>query len=124
MSDVARTLKSHLSVQRNGLILLAAGRAYAHVAQNEQELKVAMKVIDLGGEVIGKDSDDTGIPAKLDEERYHLDRGQVYMASPMAAARFPTKARQEFEHATRLTKPISKTRHAENAIRQSQYLFP
>lgn len=118
--NTARTYEDKIAPQRKGLILLVAGHAYAHVARDDKEIHGALDVIDLAGNEIKKSIDDPRIPSRLDEERYHLDKGAAYVASLFEKARFPQQARREFEQATRLTQPIFKTRHAYNAIHQAK----
>lgn len=118
--DQALALGPHLSEQRWALVLLAASSASACLAESQQELTQALKMIEVAGKAIGKSSDDQDIPAKLDEERYHLDMGIALISAPVAKVQDPKRAREHLEQAAALSQPNSTIRHIENTIRQAQ----
>lgn len=113
--DAIKEFEAHLSPQRRALIWLPSGRVYGHVAKDQQALKQALKLVDLGSKVIGIEGDDTAI---LDEERYHMDKGVTFIVSPYI--NYPKEAQREFDLATEHTHPQRKLRHIENAARQAE----
>lgn len=121
--DSARSFAKKISPHRKGLIDLVAGNVYAHTAQDKQELLSALEVIDAASREIGRSEDDARIPSKLDKERYYLDKGSAYIASIYEQARFPQAARNELDHATNVSQPLFKTRHAYGAVRYAQTYF-
>ncbi|MBV9708925.1 MAG: hypothetical protein JO125_16140 [Chloroflexi bacterium] len=114
--QAALHLERYISPHRKATIVLSAGATEAHLARDRQELLKALKIIDLAKEEIGKPPNEEGISIKLDQERYHLNRAEVYLASPFHMARFPTSAREELEAAARVTKPTHKVRQTDSAI--------
>jgi hypothetical protein len=118
--QAARQLEAKISPHYKAIISLLAGITEAHVARDRQGLLKALKVIDLATGEIGKPADEEGLAIKLDQERYHLDRAQAYLASPFQMARFPRSAREELEAATRVTEPTHKVRQTDNAILLAQ----
>jgi len=116
-------LEGLVSAQRHALTVLLAGGAHAHVAQSQKQLATALHMIDEAGKAIGSETDDKRIPARLDEERYHLDKAYAYLASPVKTLRFPQRAREkELDEAMKRTQGF-KTRHAENAFLQAKSYF-
>jgi tetratricopeptide (TPR) repeat protein len=124
-ADAARKLEMYLSPQLKGLVYLNAGRAHAHVSQDNEQLNEALRLMDEGAKAIGKDGDggNTTISAKLDQERYHLSKGMSLIISPNSALRRPVAAREEFERAMKVSNPAFKSRHVENNIRQAESYF-
>ncbi len=116
--EAIRAFETNLSSQRKALVWLIAGDVYGHVARNQQELTTALKLVDRASNEIGKGGDDSTI---LDEERYHLDRGNTLVASPFI--RFPKDACREYDLATEQTKSLNTLRHVSTAIRQAEAYF-
>ncbi|MBV9021627.1 MAG: hypothetical protein JOZ71_13045 [Ktedonobacteraceae bacterium] len=118
--QAALHLERYISLHRKATIMLSAGATEAHLARDRQELLKALKVIDLAKGEIGKPPDEGGISIKLDQERYHLNRAEAYLASPFQMVRFPASAHEELEEAARVTEPTHKVRQTDNAILLAQ----
>jgi tetratricopeptide (TPR) repeat protein len=121
--DAALKLKAHLSPLRYGLVLNAAGHGYIHSAQDGQQLKEALKLLDESAKAVGKDGDQSTISAKLDEERIHLTRGEALITPHAPALRDPVQARKELDKAAELSNPLYKARHISHHVRQAEAYF-
>lgn len=121
--DAAIKLKTYLSPVRYGLVLNAAGHGYIHVAKDDQQMKEALKLLDESAKAIGKDGDQSTISAKLDEERYHLTRGEALLTPHNPTLRDPVQARKELEMAAALSNPFYKARHISHHVRQAEAYF-
>ncbi|HYU73485.1 MAG TPA: hypothetical protein VEL31_12465 [Ktedonobacteraceae bacterium] len=79
--------------QLRGKILTAAGETKAHLARQQAEIDEALKLQNKAESMIGKDNlIDFGYLVSFDEERFLLDKGATYMASPVKKLRSPDKA--------------------------------
>jgi tetratricopeptide (TPR) repeat protein len=121
--EAIKQIETHLSPQSTGLMWGTASWAYAHVAQDQASLSQALKLVDLGEKMIGKDSHDLVITIKFDQSRVLLNRGMTLINSPIPALRSPAKARAAFEQAMRFTPPTNKRRHLEGSLRQAEAYF-
>jgi hypothetical protein len=121
--DAVIKLRPYVSPLGMGLVFNSAGRAYVHVAQDQGQLKEALKLMDEGAKAIGKEGMDMTISAKLDLERCHLNRGETLIVSPITALRNPAVARRELDWATGKSKPAFSFRRIENYVLQAESYF-
>lgn len=85
--QAAEEIQPHVSSFYQALVDVRRGLAYAYVARDEGEFTKALKIIDDSSNQIGKQSDDRHIAARLDEERYRLNRASAYLFSPQGSPR-------------------------------------
>jgi tetratricopeptide (TPR) repeat protein len=121
--DVARTLESHLSSHHNGIVCLDAGSAYAYVAQEPEDMTEALKLLDMGKTMVGKDGDHMGFPVEFDESKCYINRGKTLIASPFQSLCSPAPARKELEQATQLASPTLKLRHLSINVRIAESYY-
>lgn len=99
--QAAEQLSPKVSPALRGIVMNSAGVAYAYTARDKGELDTALNVLETSSKEIGKMADDLSlIHARLDEERYHLNRATAYLAYPGAKAAHTITARNELKQAT------------------------
>ncbi len=91
--DAAIALVSFISQPLRGAVQLAAGHGHAYVAQSQEDLTKALKLIDTAHNNMGRgDIDESEHFMKFDEVTYTLDRAEALMGSPVAKLRAPDEA--------------------------------
>ncbi len=92
----AEGIQPHVSTFYQALVDIRRGLAYAYVARDSSQFTRALNIIDSASKQIGKQSDDRRIAARLDEERYRLNRASAYLYSPQGS---PKLALSELDQA-------------------------
>ena len=118
-----KQFQKQLSPRMLGLVHSAAGHAYAHVARDKQEFSSAIDLIDEGTKAIGIDEGDANIPATLDNSRHLLDRGEIFITSPITTLRSPSIARKHIEDALALMPEGLTLRQIEANVRLAESYF-
>jgi tetratricopeptide (TPR) repeat protein len=99
--QAAQALESKVQPIFRGFVLSGAADAYAYTARDKGEFDTALGVLDAASKEIGKQADDVSLLiARLDEERYHLNKAAAYLAYPGAKAAHAIAARNELKQAT------------------------
>ncbi len=82
------------------------------MAQTSWGFTSAMRKLDLESTFVGKKYDEEDIHfVYTDEEQYHLDRAEAYLAAPVRTAQYPRDARRELREALAAIKPPYPKRH-------------
>jgi tetratricopeptide (TPR) repeat protein len=79
--QVAETIQQRISPFYQGLVDIRRGLVYAYLAQDQSDFTRALSIIDASSKQIGKQSTDQRVAARLDEERYRLNRASAYLYS-------------------------------------------
>lgn len=104
------------------VVMVSLGLVEAKMAHTPLEFAAAMKKLDQEDAIVGKTYDETGIHfIYTDEEQYHLDRAEAYLAAPVRIAQYPRDARRELRAAqAAITPPYPKRHQAFNLVLQAQ----
>ncbi len=100
--------KRQLAPVHFGHVQIRKGVLDAYTARDKEEFNTALKMIDSGAKQIGVASDDKLIVAKLDEERYMLNRTFAHLYSPMGSPALGLSVLEELER--KFPKPGGKSR--------------
>jgi tetratricopeptide (TPR) repeat protein len=108
----------HARPQLKGLVLLAAGHAFAHLAESTSDSMRAFTLMDQAARIVRRGAlEDDESYVKLNTGRYHLDR-----AGALIAMHRPTDALDELDLAERGIGPDQTRRHAYiNVLRANAY---
>lgn len=79
-------VQKYVSPFYQGLVNVRKGLVYAYSAKNEGEFAIALNILDTAGNQIGKISADPHIAARLDIERWRLNRASAYLYAPRGSA--------------------------------------
>ncbi|MGH2478525.1 MAG: helix-turn-helix domain-containing protein [Ktedonobacteraceae bacterium] len=77
-----------------GLVNIRKGLVYAYTARDAGEFTAALNIIDSAGNQIGQVPADPHVAARLDVERWRLNRASAYLYAPLGS---PTLALAELE---------------------------
>lgn len=77
-----------------GLVDVRKGLVYAYTARDRGEFNTALKILDAAGKQIGQAPDDLRIAARLDIERWRINRASAFLYSPFGS---PSSALHELE---------------------------
>jgi hypothetical protein len=79
--QAAEAIKSHVSPFYQAMVDIRRGLMYAYLALDQDDFTKALNIIDSANRQIGKQKDDKHIAARLDKERYKLNRASAYLYS-------------------------------------------
>lgn len=79
--QAAEFIQGQVSPFYQAMVDIRRGLVYACVARDSEDFVNALNIIDSASKQIGKQSDDRRIAARLDEERYRLNRASAYLYS-------------------------------------------
>lgn len=88
-----------------GLVNVRKGLVYAYTARDPQEFTAALKIIDAAGNQIGQVSVDPNVAARLDVERWRLNRASAYLYAPLGSSDLALKELEELERTLPTTSP-------------------
>ncbi|HEY0752586.1 MAG TPA: hypothetical protein VGD98_01290 [Ktedonobacteraceae bacterium] len=105
-----------------GVITVSRGLVEARMSQTPQDFTSAMRKLDQESTLVGKKYAEEDIHfVYTDEEQYHLDRAETYLAAPLRTVQYPGDARRELREALAAIKPPYPKRHqAFNLALQAQ----
>ncbi len=83
--QAAEAIQPHVSSFYQAMVDIRRGLAYAYVARDRGEFTKALRIMDHASNQIGKQSGDKRIAARLDEERYRLNRASAQLYSPQGS---------------------------------------
>jgi tetratricopeptide (TPR) repeat protein len=92
--QATETTRGKVSSFYQGLVDVRKGLVYAYTARDRSEFGSALKILDAAGKQIGQAPDDLRIAARLDLERWRINRASAFLYSPFGA---PTSALYELE---------------------------
>jgi tetratricopeptide (TPR) repeat protein len=79
--QAAEAIQSRVSPFYQGMVNIRRGLVYAYLAKDKGEFTRGLNIIDQASKQIGKQSDDKRVAARLDTERYKLNRASAYLYS-------------------------------------------
>jgi hypothetical protein len=88
-----------------GLVNVRKGLVYAYTAKDSGEFKSALKTIDAAGNQIGQVATDPNVAARLDLERWRLNRASAYLYSPQGSPSLALGELDELERTLPTTSP-------------------
>lgn len=92
--QATETVQGKVAHFYQGLVDIRKGLVYAYTARDQGEFSSALKVLDAAGKQIGQAPDDLRIAARLDVERWRINRASAFLYSPLGS---PTSALYELE---------------------------
>ncbi len=104
-----------------GLVNVRKGLVYAYTAPDKNKFTAALKIIDSAYNLVDQPSDDPRIAARVDLERWRLNRASAFLYSPLGS---PTLALAELEELER-EKPETSPRRSvhRNILFSETYLL-
>lgn len=88
-----------------GLVNVRKGLVYAYTAKDTGEFTSALKLIDSAGNQIGQVSVDPNVAARLDLERWRLNKASVYLYAPLGSPALALAELNELERTLPTTSP-------------------
>jgi hypothetical protein len=111
--QATEAVQKHVSPFYQGLVDVRRGVVRAYTAKDEGEFKTALTIIDGAYGRIGQTSADLNIAARLDIERWKLNRASAYLYSPQGS---PALALAELEELERVLPNASPRRSVHRNI--------
>ena len=96
--QATETVQQGVSGFYQGLVDVRKGLVYAYAARDAQEFTASIKILDAAGNQIGKQPEDSKVAARLDLERWRLNRASAYLFSSFGS---PALALYELEQLER-----------------------
>ena len=88
-----------------GLVNVRKGLVYAYTARDTGEFTRALNIIDSAGDQIGQVSADPNVAARLDLERWRLNRASAYLYSPLGSPALALAELNELERVLPTSSP-------------------
>ncbi len=88
-----------------GLVNVRKGLVYAYTAKDQVEFTTALKIIDSAGKQVDRVSSDPNVSARLDLERWRLNRASAYLYAPQGSAVLALAELEELERTLPTTSP-------------------
>ncbi len=98
-------VKGGVSPFYQGLVNVRKGLVYAYTASDKSQFTAALKIIDSAYDMVGQPSDDPRIAARIDLERWRLNRASAYLYSPLGSPASALAELEELEHEQPTTSP-------------------
>lgn len=105
--QATETVQKNVSPFYQGLVNVRKGLVYAYTAKDDGDFTTALKIIDAAGNQIGMIPADPNVAARLDVERWRLNRASAYLYSPRGSA---VQALAELEELERILPTASPRR--------------
>ncbi len=103
--QATEAVQKHVSPFYQGLVDVRRGVVLAYTAKDEGEFKTALTIIDGVGSQIGEVSADPNVAARLDVERWRLNRASAYLYSPQGSPALALAELEELERALPTASP-------------------
>ncbi len=88
-----------------GLVNVRKGLVYAYTARDAGEFTTALNIIDSAGNQIGQVPVDPNVAARLDLERWRLNRASAYLYAPLGSPALALSELEELERTLPTTSP-------------------
>jgi hypothetical protein len=88
-----------------GLVNVRKGLVYAYTAPDKSKFTAALKVIDSAYHLVGQESDDPRIAARIDLERWRLNRASAFLYAPLGSPALALAELEELERDQPNTSP-------------------
>lgn len=95
----------HASAFYQGLVNVRKGLVYAYTAKDAKEFTAALNIIDAAGNQVGQVSADPHVAARLDLERWRLNRASAYLYAPLGSPALALSELEELERTLPTTSP-------------------
>ncbi len=103
--QATEAIQKNVSQFYQGLVNVRKGLVYAYTAKDSRDFTAALKIIDAAGSQIGNVAADPHVAARLDVERWRLNRASAYLYSSQGSATLALAELEELERALPTASP-------------------